>query len=97
MIHGLLLFAAAGISVSEAELVTYPFSDPDPLKILLARELCRTRRFRECLDYLEDVTVLPSEHRDSATEYWHEAQKALGLPLTWPEGLGRGKPFEVSR
>lgn len=71
--------------------------DSDPLKILLARELCRTRRFRECLDSLKDVTVLPSEHRDSATEYWHEAQKALGLPLTWPEGLGRGKPFEESR
>jgi len=70
----------------------YPHSDP--LKILLARELCKTHRFQECLDYLKDVTVLPSEHRDSATEYWHEAQKALGIPLTWPEGLGRGKPFE---
>ena len=31
MIHGLLLFAAAGISLSEAELVTYPFADPDPV------------------------------------------------------------------
>ena len=37
MIQGLLLFATAGISVFETELVTYPFSDPDPVPAVTER------------------------------------------------------------
>jgi hypothetical protein len=50
-------------------------------------------RHRECMDFLKGVKILPSEHRDSATDIWQECQKALGLPLTWPENLGKGEPY----
>ena len=29
----------------------------------------------------------------SGTAIWHAAQDALGLPHTWPENLGQGKPY----
>ena len=50
-------------------------------------------RHCEAMTFLEGVKILPSEHRDSATEIWHDCQKAMGLPLTWPENLGRGEPY----
>ena len=46
------------------------------------------------MEYLKRQTVLPSEFSDDATGIWHEVQKALGLGLTWPENLGKGKPFD---
>jgi len=66
----------------------------NPLQIAHARALLKTKRYEECLAYLQTVKILPSEHRDSATSIWHEAQKALGQKLTWPENLGQGEPFE---
>lgn len=77
---------------SKDYLSRYPESNQ--LVLAHARILCRAHRYRECLDFLDGVTVLPSEFRNSATEFWHEAQNALGMPLTWPEGLGKGKPFD---
>ena len=70
------------------------FPARNPLQLAHARALLGLKRYRDCLDYLKGVTILPSEHRDSATDIWQAAQKALGEPLTWPENLGKGKPFE---
>ena len=69
------------------------YPDRNPLQIAHARALLKTKRYQECLSYLETVKLLPSEHRDSGTEIWQASQKALGLPLTWPENLGQGKPY----
>ena len=69
------------------------FPSVNPLKILYAKALCESGRHRECLDYLKGVTILPSEHRGSATDIWQKSQKALGLEPTWPENLGKGKPY----
>ena len=53
----------------------------------------KNRLFKEAMEFLEGVTILPSEHSNNATGIWHEAQKNLGLELTYPENLGRGKPY----
>ena len=39
----------------------------------------------------EAVPEVPK--KKSATEIWQASQKALGLPLTWPENLGKGEPY----
>ena len=72
-------------------LTRYP--GKNPLQIARGRALLKLKRYRECLDYLETVDLLPSEHGGSATDIWQEAQKALGLPPTWPENLGKGEPY----
>ena len=69
----------------------YPLKNP--IQIAYARSLAKLGRHREAMAFLEGVRILPSEHRDSATEIWHDCQKALGLPPTWPENLGRGEPY----
>ena len=69
------------------------FPGRNPLQIGHARALAKLGRYRECMAYLEGVRILPSEHRDAATEIWHDCQRALGLPLSWPENLGRGEPY----
>ena len=84
--------AAAMLAETEAALARFP--GKNPLQLAHARALLALKRYRDCLDYLKGVVILPSEHRDSATDIWHAAQKALGEPLTWPENLGKGKPFE---
>jgi hypothetical protein len=79
------------LAVAKAYLERFPARNP--LQIGYARALVKLGRHRECMAYLEGVRILPSEHRDSATEIWHDCQRALGLPLTWPENLGRGEPY----
>lgn len=69
------------------------FPGKNPLQLAHARALLKLSRYEACMKYLVNVKILPSEHRDSATEIWHECQKALGMPLTWPENLGRGEPY----
>ena len=69
------------------------FPEKNPLQIAYARALQKLGRYRECMAYLEGVKILPSEHRDSATDIWQACQTALGLPLTWPENLGKGEPY----
>ena len=69
------------------------FPTKNPLQIGYARALMKLGRYEECMAYLKDVKILPSEHRDSATDIWQSCQKALGLPLTWPENLGKGEPY----
>ena len=63
------------------------------MQIAYADALVRNGRYKEAMDYLGAVTILPSEMGDNATGIWHEAQKGLGLELTYPENLGAGKPF----
>jgi len=69
------------------------FPSCNPLQIAHGRALLKSREYQACMDYLKNVVLLPSEHRDSGTAIWQEAQKALGLELTWPENLGQGKPY----
>ena len=69
------------------------FPKKNPLEIAHARALLKLKRYEACMKFLEGVMLLPSEHRDSGTSIWHEAQKALGLKLTWPENLGQGEPY----
>lgn len=69
------------------------YPDRNPLQIAHGRALLKTKRYRECLSYLETVKLLPSEHRDSGTSIWHAAQDALGQKRTWPENLGQGEPY----
>ena len=76
-------------------LARYP--GQNPLQIAHARALLLTKRHRECLDFLQTVKLLPSEHRDSGTAIWHAAQDALGLKRTWPEKLGQGEPFSPEK
>ncbi len=65
----------------------------NPLEIAHARALLKLKRPADCMKFLKGVRLLPSEHRDSATEIWQAAQDALGLERTWPENLGQGKPY----
>jgi tetratricopeptide (TPR) repeat protein len=79
------------LEVTTEYLKTWP--DRDPLRLAHANALLKLKRYRECIAYLETVTLLPSEHRGSGTAIWHEAQDALGLTRTWPENLGKGEPY----
>ena len=79
------------LSVAADYIAKYPTRNP--LQIGYARALMKLGRHRDCMAYLEGVKILPSEHRDSATDIWQECQTALGLPLTWPENLGKGEPY----
>ena len=79
--------------LSAAKTALDRFPGINPLQIAYARALTKLGHYRDCMAFLEGVKILPSEHRDSATEIWHECQKALGIPLTWPENLGRGEPY----
>ena len=72
-------------------LVRYPGNNP--LQIAHARALLKKMQYRDCMEFLRTVNLLPSEHRDSGTEIWHAAQDALGIRRTWPENLGRGEPY----
>lgn len=69
------------------------FTGVDGIELLQAEALLKLKRYRECLDFLDRVELLPAEHRGSATDIWHAAQDALGLKRTWPEKLGRGEPY----
>ena len=69
------------------------FPGVNPIQIARGRALLNLMRYRECLDYLSTVTLLPSEYAGTATDIWHAAQDALGLKRTWPENLGRGEPY----
>ena len=79
-------------SVGENYLGRYPKSNP--IQILYARTLIALKDYKGCMRFLEGVNVLPSEFGDNATDVWQEAQRALGLPVTWPERLGKGEPYE---
>ena len=66
------------------------------LQIAFARALNGCRRWRETVDFLKDVTILPSEFGDNACDLWQEAWRALGdgeKANSYPENLGKGKPY----
>ena len=58
-----------------------------------AKALCANGKYRDCLEFLKTVVFLPSELRGNVSETWREAQRALGLEVTYPENLGSGKPY----
>ena len=82
---------AGMLLVAKDYVARYP--NKNPIQIAYADALVKNRLFKEAMAYLEGVTILPSEHRDNATGIWHEAQRNLGLKLTYPENLGTGAPF----
>ena len=63
------------------------------LEILYAKALVALKEYRPCLEFLKGVNILPSEFGNNATDSWHASQEALGLELTWPENLGKGRPY----
>ena len=69
------------------------FPGNNPLQLVYANALVKNKFFKEAMEFLKGVTILPSESSNNATGIWHEAQKNLGLELTYPENLGRGKPY----
>ena len=79
------------LKLSDEYLAKFP--GVNPIQIARGRALLNLMRYRECLDYLSTVTLLPSEYGGSATDIWHAAQDALGLKRTWPENLGKGEPY----
>lgn len=68
----------------------------NPLQIAYAKALNGCKRWRETIEFLKHVRILPSEFGDNATESWQVAQEALGMERTWPENLGLGKPYDLS-
>ena len=71
--------------------------DNNPLQIAYARALNGCRRWRECVEFLKGVQILPSEFGDNAWDVWHEAWKNLGddkMADTYPENLGKGEPYK---
>ena len=82
---------AGMLAVAKDYVASYP--KKNPIQISYADALVKNRLFKEAMEYLEGVTILPSEHRDNATGIWQECQKALGLQVTWPENLGKGEPY----
>ena len=82
---------AGKLAVAKEYVARFPGSNP--LQLAYADALVKNRLFKEAMEFLEGVTILPSEHSNNATGIWHEAQKNLGLELTYPENLGCGKPY----
>lgn len=78
--------------VGEAYLKKFP--ECNPIQILYAKSLLELKDYDGCLDYLSGVSILPSEFGDNATDIWQAAQREKGLEETWPESLGKGKPYE---
>ncbi len=79
------------LAAAKDYVVRYP--NKNPVQIAYADALVKNGLHKEAMKFLEGVTILPSEHSDNATGIWHEAQKALGLKLTYPENLGVGEPY----
>ena len=68
----------------------------NPLQIAYGRALNGCRRWRECVEFLKTIKILPSEFGDNAWDIWHEAWKNIGnaeMADTYPENLGKGKPY----
>ncbi|MDD4622726.1 MAG: hypothetical protein PHG71_05760, partial [Kiritimatiellae bacterium] len=71
-------------------------SEVTPMKLAYANSLLDTKRYRECIAYLEKSVILPSEHGENANDIWREACYALGeneKAESYPENLGAGKPY----
>ncbi len=70
----------------------------NPLQIAYARALNGCRRWREAVEFLKGIRILPSEFGDNAWNIWHEAWKNLGddkMADTYPENLGKGEPYRM--
>ncbi|MDD4016644.1 MAG: DUF5107 domain-containing protein [Kiritimatiellae bacterium] len=89
---------ASVLAVCDDYLARYPKADR--LEIAKAKALLDLRRYRECLDFLEGVSILPSEFGDNAGEIWREAALQLGDKAKaelYPERLGLGRPYQEER
>ena len=70
------------------------------VKLVYAKALLAAKRYADCVNYLGQIVVLPSEFGENATDIWREACYALGdnaKAESWPENLGAGKPYPRDR
>ncbi len=70
------------------------------LQIAYARALNGCGRWRETVEFLKNVNILPSEFGDNACDLWQEAWRQLGdwaMARTYPENLGKGAPYRGDR
>ena len=68
----------------------------NPLQIAYARALVGCRRWRDAIEFLKGVNILPSEFGDNACDIWQEAWRNLGdakMADSYPENLGKGRPY----
>jgi len=74
------------------------YPDCNPMQIAHGNALVLNGRYDDCLDYLRNVKLLPSEHRDSGTDIWQAAERGLDpdRAVTWPENLGKGRPYSAT-
>ena len=72
--------------LSTAEEYLRRFPSKNPLQIGYARALMKLGRHRECMDFLKGVKILPSEHRDSATDIWQDCPTDIRIlrKTSWP-------------
>ena len=76
------------------------YPNVNAVKLAYARALLAAKRYADCVNYLEQIIVLPSEFGENATDIWREACYALGENAkaeSWPENLGAGKPYPRDR
>jgi len=85
---------SAVLATTARYLTRYPGNNP--LQIARADALVKTARYREAVDFLRTVRILPSENASAAWQVWNAAEKALGMAPTYPENLGYGEPFADS-
>ena len=85
----------------ESEAAAKRFLDVNPgcnqLQIAYARALNGCGRWRDAVEFLKGIVVLPSEFGDNACDIWQEAWRRLGdaaMSKTFPENLGKGKPYD---
>ena len=69
----------------------------NPIQLAYGNALVKNGRYDDCLEYLRGVVLLPSEHANSGTDYWQEAERGLDpdREVTWPENLGKGRPYSA--
>ena len=85
---------AAVLATTTDYLVRFPKTNP--LEIRHAKALNALGKYRQCIEFLNGVSILPSEFGDNAVDVWQEAWRKLGddkMAETYPEHLGAGKPF----
>jgi len=90
----------ADAALATATRLQKAYPDANAVKLAYAKALLAAKRYVDCVNYLEQITVLPSEFGENATDIWREACYALGENAkaeSWPENLGAGKPYPQDR
>ena len=84
------------VAVGDLYLKRYPAKNA--LELPYARALQLAGRNRDCVEFLGNVSILPSEFGDNAHEIWADVWRALGdgkKAEEYPENLGAGAPYSM--